>query len=78
MKDSILSHVEDMNGALVCCNKNGPTFNYDLVLGARNSDLKEYDYCYCKQSRYQKKIRDTEHKFLIEDYEVFRILKRNG
>ena len=50
-------------------------FNHDLALCSTN-EAKDYDEVYCKNFAYEKKIRDTEVKFSIEDYEVFQIIKR--
>ena len=73
-KDPILSHVEDMNEAIYYCNEFGPTFSTDLVLFTNGSDT-EYNHNFCRQFSYEKKIRETEDDFLIEDYEVFQIIK---
>ncbi|GBC34404.2 hypothetical protein GLOIN_2v1884231 [Rhizophagus irregularis DAOM 181602=DAOM 197198] len=82
-KDPILSHVKITDYAVAYHNEHGPTFDTDLFLCARVSDsLNEYNfirrkYC-CKQRCYEKKIRDTEDQFLIEDYEVFQIIERDA
>ena len=62
--------------------KYGPTFSTDLFLGVKKDDdgskgPKEYNISRCIQRSYEKKIRDTGN-FLIEDYEVFQILKKEG
>jgi hypothetical protein len=79
-KDSILSYVVDTECALYYSNGCGPTFGKtDIninVLGRYESE--EYDFCFCNQYSYEKEIRNTNDEFLIEDYEVFQILKRNG
>ncbi|EXX56713.1 uncharacterized protein OCT59_029095 [Rhizophagus irregularis] len=82
-KDPILSHVKNTDCAVAYHNGHGPTFDTDLFLCARVSDgLKEYNFnrCkyWCKQRCYEKKIRDTEDQFLIEDYEVFQIIERDA
>ncbi|GBB90174.1 hypothetical protein RclHR1_17050002 [Rhizophagus clarus] len=90
LKDPILSYVEDYDRALYYGSKYGPTFDYDLEIyvddeidGHKEYDSDniirntEYNFIRCKQRSYEKKIRDTDDKFFIEDYEVFRILKRD-
>ncbi|GBB83196.1 hypothetical protein RclHR1_00010078 [Rhizophagus clarus] len=78
-KGSILSYVNHADYyAFVHYNKYGPTFGTDLLLYALDEEngLKNYDNNSCKQSCYEKKIRETEENFLIEDYEVFQIIKK--
>ncbi|EXX56546.1 uncharacterized protein OCT59_029149 [Rhizophagus irregularis] len=75
-KDLILSNIIDMNGAVYYGSNDGPTFGYDLNICKGNDGSKEYDYFRCRQKYYEKKIRDTEDKFSIEEYEVFQIKKR--
>jgi hypothetical protein len=78
-KDPIYSHIKNTDCALFYGNEFGPTFgNGDIgVYVEMGSGLKDYDYCLCKQYSYEKKIRDTEDFFLIEDYEVFQIVKKD-
>jgi hypothetical protein len=77
-RDSILSRVSDIDFALYYHSRFGPTFGDDdidiFVEGEDGS--KEYSIYKCKQQSYEKKIRDEEDKFLIEDYEVFQIIKK--
>ncbi|PKY35897.1 hypothetical protein RhiirB3_533357 [Rhizophagus irregularis] len=73
-KDGILSNVKEINYALNYGSYRGPSFGSDLVLYGSNS-TRDYDNIYCNQNYYEKKIRDTEDKFLIDDYEVFQIIK---
>ena len=63
-----------MDKASYNCDYFGPTFGEDDfdIYGSLN----DYDCCQCKQQSYEKKIRDTKDKFLIEDYEVFHIIKK--
>ncbi|EXX64780.1 uncharacterized protein OCT59_029123 [Rhizophagus irregularis] len=82
VKDSILSHVKNMDHALFYCDDFGPTFgNIDINMHVNEDDdyddSKEYDNCECTQNIYEKKIRDTEGNFLIEEYEVFQIMKKD-
>jgi hypothetical protein len=74
-KDGIISNVKEINNAFYYSQNYGPSFGEgDLKLFGRNR-TKDYDIIYCKQGYYEKKIRDTEDKFSIEDYEVFQIIK---
>ena len=74
-KNPILSHVESMDEALIYCNEFGPTFGSDLMLRAKGPDDTEYNFILCEQQSYEKKVREAEDKFLIEDYEVFQVIK---
>ncbi|EXX51835.1 uncharacterized protein OCT59_005808 [Rhizophagus irregularis] len=78
INDLILSRIKNIDKALCYYRYHGPTFG--------GSDLKLYCSAYgnehpfdsnvCKQTDYEKRIRDTEDKFYIEDYEVFQITKK--
>ena len=59
------------------CPSIGPSFGKDLVLYG-SSDSRDYDDNYCKVVYYEEKIRDTEQKFYVEEYEVFQIINKNG
>ncbi|EXX70396.1 uncharacterized protein OCT59_011334 [Rhizophagus irregularis] len=73
IKGPILSCVKNMDNALYYHPNYDPTFgNSDLRL----SGLNQFNYNWCKQTNYEKRIRDTEDKFNIEDYEVFQITKK--
>ncbi|EXX53052.1 uncharacterized protein OCT59_029388 [Rhizophagus irregularis] len=79
IKDSILSRIRNIDKALCYFKNSGPSFGgSDLILscnnGFGNEDL--FDLNICKQTNYEKRIRDTEDKFYIEDYEVFQITKK--
>ncbi|EXX72008.1 hypothetical protein RirG_073350 [Rhizophagus irregularis DAOM 197198w] len=82
-KDPILSYVKNYSQALFYERNAGPTFDDDIDIYAEydddedEDDNKNYDFIRCKQQSYEKKIRDTEDKFLIDDYEVFQILERD-
>jgi hypothetical protein len=78
-RDSILSRVNDTSYAVYYHKCFGPTFgNDDFDIFVNEGDGSgEYDYCRCMQVSYEKKIRDTEDEFSIEDYEVFQIIKKN-
>jgi hypothetical protein len=78
-KDFILSHVKNIDKALFYKYNFGPTFFDDIdifVTLRKYAECKKFDNCRCKQSNYEKKIRDTEEDFLIEDYEVFQIIHK--
>ncbi|GBC40608.2 BTB/POZ protein [Rhizophagus irregularis DAOM 181602=DAOM 197198] len=84
-KDLILSHVTNRDKALYYKFNFGPTFNGDIDIyvirfQARSSreylEHGDYNFCRCKQGNYVKKIRNTSDTFLIEDYEVFQIIKK--
>jgi hypothetical protein len=74
-KDGIISNVKEINRALNYSLNRGPSFGgEDLILYGHYING-NYNEIYCKQSHYEKKIRDTKDKFSIEDYEVFQIIK---
>jgi hypothetical protein len=78
-KDPILSHVNDTSYALFYHAKYGPTFgSSDIDICAQDDDeSNEYSHCWCGQLNYEKRVRDAEGFFSIEDYEVFQIIKRD-
>ncbi|PKY30725.1 BTB-domain-containing protein [Rhizophagus irregularis] len=77
-KDSILSNVINVNYAMYYGDNVGPTFGRDIdIYVEMGNGSKEYNYCQCKQKYYERGIRDKEDLFLIEDYEVFQIIKKN-
>ncbi|EXX68515.1 uncharacterized protein OCT59_029153 [Rhizophagus irregularis] len=76
-KDSILSRIKDSDHALFCGSNVGPKFGTDDFDMIAMEDSKEYEYLRCLQRSYEKKIRDTEDKFSIEDYEVFQIIEKD-
>ncbi len=77
LNDIIFSNVKrnekHAEHALYCGTSDGSTFGCDLRLCGRSGD---YDEINCHQRDYERKIRDTEDLFLMEDYEVFQILKK--
>ncbi|GBB91901.1 hypothetical protein RclHR1_19330001 [Rhizophagus clarus] len=76
-KDSILSHVKNIDSALFYHIYCGPAFGNDLYIGVEeDDDSKEYNFNICQQESYEKKIRDTDDILSIEDYEVFQIVKK--
>src|SRR6266542_6578213 len=73
--DAIFSNVKNESRALRHGSVCGPSFGLDLRLQRSDSDgFKDYNYNFCRKKDYEKKIRDTESYFSIEDYEVFQIL----
>ncbi|POG60563.1 hypothetical protein GLOIN_2v1884232 [Rhizophagus irregularis DAOM 181602=DAOM 197198] len=78
-KDPILSHVNNTDYAVGYHNRSGPSFNDDICLVVKEkNDSKSYDFNKCMQSSYEKKIRDTEDEFLINNYEIFQITKKDS
>jgi hypothetical protein len=77
-KDSILSHVihQKMNRALFYHTKCGPTFSGDLFISVKDDDSNVYSNNMCAKLHYEKEIRDIKECFLIENYEVFKIIKK--
>ncbi|GBB88389.1 hypothetical protein RclHR1_14970002 [Rhizophagus clarus] len=77
INDSIISHIENMDKALYYCENCGPSFGKsDLVMSSvLFGPERTFSNNICKQTYYEKKIRDTEEHFNIEDYEVFQINK---
>jgi hypothetical protein len=74
-KDGIISNIKEINSAFYYGQNNGPSFGAGDLRLYGNNRTKDYDEIYCKQKCYEKKIRDTEDKFSIKDYEVFQIIK---
>ncbi|GET00935.1 BTB/POZ protein [Rhizophagus clarus] len=75
-KDSIISYVKNVDYALNYHANYGPCFgSSDLITYNSNEDT-DYDVVYCDECHYEKKLRDTETRFSIEDYEIYQIVKR--
>ncbi|RGB28706.1 hypothetical protein C1646_715453 [Rhizophagus diaphanus] len=77
IKDLILSYVSNMNRAINYHKTHGPSFGRDdlKILCSASNDVSPFNYNRCEQTDYEKRIRDTEEFFDIEDYEVFQIMK---
>jgi hypothetical protein len=73
--DAILSNVSNMDYAIVYDNSAGPYFGSDIIIWGSDK-FADYDKIRCREIFYEKKIRDSEDNFTIEDYEVFQIIKR--
>ncbi|GES93622.1 hypothetical protein GLOIN_2v1868421 [Rhizophagus clarus] len=54
----------------------GPKFGHDIVIYNASNETSDYDVVYCEKHFYEKQIRDSDDKFIIEDYEVFLIIKK--
>jgi hypothetical protein len=87
--EPILSHIKSLDKVLNCSNLDGPSFGSDLKLSViditdenyilnpfQHLELSQFKYNMCIQDNYEKKIRDTESSFVVEDYEVFQIIKK--
>ncbi|GBC11522.2 BTB/POZ protein [Rhizophagus irregularis DAOM 181602=DAOM 197198] len=75
IKDAIISYIENPEYAFYNGSNNGPYFGEDLTIFSSNGELKDYNHSYCRKYYYEKKIRDAEGIFSLEDYEVFQITK---
>jgi hypothetical protein len=73
-KDTIISNVKNSGYALLFSTIAGPHFGNDIMVSASN-DYIDYNKIRYKNYYYEKKIRDSEDIFSIEDYEVFQIIK---
>ncbi|GES93589.1 BTB/POZ protein [Rhizophagus clarus] len=67
--NAILSNVKIKDAALWFNDVTGPYFGNDIVIYSSNNNSQNYDVIYYKEVFYEKKIRDSENGFTIEDYE---------
>jgi hypothetical protein len=74
IKDAIISNVEKTDRAICNDPNSGPFFGYDIIIYAHKST--SYNDIRYEKKYYEKRIRDTEGQFSIEDFEVFQITKR--
>ena len=74
-KDAILSDVSIIDHAIRYHRACGPCFNTDLYIDSLKETI-DYDNMCCIKFSYEKKIRDIDDQFSIEDYEVYQIVKR--
>ncbi|RGB27281.1 hypothetical protein C1646_799185 [Rhizophagus diaphanus] len=74
IKSAIISNIKNTIYALNYGAKRGPCFGNDIIIEATSESV-NYKIIQCYQFYYKKKIRDTEDSFLIEDYEVHKIIK---
>ncbi|CAB4412251.1 unnamed protein product [Rhizophagus irregularis] len=73
-KDSIISSAQDTNRAICYSAVHGPQFGCDIYIYS-STESTDYSSLRYRKNYYEKKIRDTEGNFSIEDYEVFQILR---
>ncbi|POG81343.1 hypothetical protein GLOIN_2v1509986 [Rhizophagus irregularis DAOM 181602=DAOM 197198] len=71
---AIISNIVNEDRALYYCKINGPDF-CDFSIWARNESI-DYDNFRYRKSNYEKRVKDIDGDFIIEDYEVFQITKR--
>ncbi len=75
IEDAIISNIQNtyraMNNWKIQC----PYFGKDIIIYASIETI-DYDTVCCKKNYYKKRIRDTEDRFSIEDYEIFQIIRR--
>ncbi|RGB40696.1 hypothetical protein C1646_687269 [Rhizophagus diaphanus] len=77
-KDYVLSNVIDVNNAIYYGEHVGPAFSRDIDIYVKwDARSKDYNYCQCEQKSYERGIRAKGGFFLIEDYEVFQIKRRD-
>ncbi|RGB40657.1 hypothetical protein C1646_687352 [Rhizophagus diaphanus] len=78
INDLILSRIKNIDKALFNYHYHGPSFGgYDLRISFMGLGTEyPFDSNECKQTNYEKRIRDTEDNFYIEDYEIFQITKK--
>jgi len=74
-KDAIISNVNNISKAINYDYRYGPYFGHDLVIRSSN-ESKDYDKILCNKKCYEKEIRGTNDQFLIEDYEVYQIIRK--
>ncbi|GBB87133.1 hypothetical protein RclHR1_01360004 [Rhizophagus clarus] len=74
-EDYILSRIKDYQYAIDNRSHYGPSFgNGDLIIWGL--DINTFDnYCNVHKNSYEKSIRETEDRFFVEEYEVFRLMK---
>ncbi|EXX66950.1 uncharacterized protein OCT59_025327 [Rhizophagus irregularis] len=75
IKDAIISNVENTNYAFNNYLTQGPYFGKDIIIYS-SADQLDYERIHCRRQYYEKKIRDSEDYFSIEDYEVFQAVTR--
>ena len=75
IKDVIISNVENINRALYYHNQCGSYFGEDIMIYHDSNELENYNTINYKKNFYEKKIRDIEGEFSIEDYEVLQVVK---
>ncbi|GES93562.1 BTB/POZ protein [Rhizophagus clarus] len=76
VKDAIISNVENSCFAFNNYFTQGPYFGNDISIYSSTDELTDYDKIFYKKLHYERKIRESEDYFSIENYEVFQIIKR--
>ena len=74
VKNAIISSVKNANYAIFNNNKCGPYFGSDIIIQAKDEST-DYDRIRCRNSYYEKRLRDTEDTSSIDDYEVFQVIE---
>jgi hypothetical protein len=75
LNDVICSRVNDPNCACYNCEDSGPSFGgaeTDLQLWG---NFKEECFCRCVKTSYERKIRESEDYFSVDEYEVFQVVR---
>ncbi|GES77040.1 hypothetical protein GLOIN_2v1624336 [Rhizophagus clarus] len=75
LNDVICSRVNDPNCACYNCEDSGPSFGgaeTDLQLWG---NFKEECFCRCVKTSYERKIRESEDYFSVDEYEVFQVIR---
>ncbi|EXX65421.1 uncharacterized protein OCT59_025351 [Rhizophagus irregularis] len=75
IKNAIISKVKDKNYAIFYKYEHGPQFGGDIVMSSSNEFI-DYETISYQQDDYEKKLRDSDGVFSMEDYEVFKIVKK--
>ncbi|PKB92682.1 hypothetical protein RhiirA5_443782, partial [Rhizophagus irregularis] len=75
VKNAIISNIKNTSCAVHYYYTHGPYFGSDIIISATSGESVDYNNIWYRKSYYEKKIRDTEDPFLIEDYEVHQITK---
>ncbi|EXX62532.1 hypothetical protein RirG_160870 [Rhizophagus irregularis DAOM 197198w] len=76
IKDIIISSIVDTEYAFQNHTILGPYFGSDIIIMNASTESADYNNIRCRKYYYEKKIRDTEEQFSIEDYEVYQITRR--
>ncbi|RGB27417.1 hypothetical protein C1646_674004 [Rhizophagus diaphanus] len=72
---NIISKIKDKNYEVFNKCEHGPQFGGDIVMSSSNESI-DYEKISYQQDDYEKKLRDSEGEFSMEDYEVFQIVKK--
>ncbi|UZO05063.1 uncharacterized protein OCT59_025424 [Rhizophagus irregularis] len=74
VKNAIISNIRNTSYAVRYYYQFGPYFGYDIIISASRESV-NYGDIWCRKRYYEKKIRDTEEQFSMEDYEVHQITR---